>query len=299
MSLIIASTIIGDTCLSMAYDNWSIGIYSGGDPFRLEPDAGARNPVLTAADATDIDAQFVADPFMLCIGGVWYMFFEVFNQAAQKGEIGLAISHDGLKWAYQCIVLAEPFHLSYPCLAHFQNEIFLVPECYRSGAVRIYRATGFPFSWKFCGPLMEPGRADPTLFQHGNLWWMFAAEPNGRHDTLRLYFSRELFGRWTEHPLSPLVSANPGIARPAGKVLLNHGSVIRFAQDCSISYGLNVRAFEITLLTETGYAEGEHLPSPVLAGSGDGWNAAQMHHIDAHRISSRHWIACVDGLARL
>jgi hypothetical protein len=281
----------------MDYGTWSIGIYSGNAALDLSPDARAENPVLSAADVTDISAQFVADPFMICVDAAWYMFFEVFNRATQKGELGLATSPDGIQWSYRRIVLSEPFHLSYPHLARLGNEIFLVPECYRGGAVRIYRATDFPFSWTFAGCLMDKGCVDPSLFEHENLWWMFWAEPNGRHDTLHLSFAHELFGLWTEHPASPVIARNSGSARPAGKVLSKDDVLIRFAQDCSASYGNSVRAFEITLLTETQYAEREHRRSPVLRGSGTGWNAAQMHHIDAHQLSEGRWIACVDGLA--
>lgn len=281
----------------MDYDSWSIGIYSGNTALDLSPDPRAENPVLSAAGVTDVPAQFVADPFMIRVGAVWYMFFEVFNHSTRKGEIGVATSHDGIRWTYRCIVLSEPFHLSYPHVLRFRNEIFLVPECYRGGAARIYRATDFPFSWKFAGFLMEKGCVDPSLFEYRNLWWMFWAEPNGRHDTLHLSFARELFGPWMEHPSSPVITQNPGSARPAGKVLANGGhSLIRFAQDCSASYGNSVRAFEITSLTETEYAEREHHRSPVLKGTGSGWNAAQMHHVDAHRLSGGRWIACVDGL---
>jgi hypothetical protein len=40
------------------------------------------------------------------------MFFEVMDAVIKKGRIGLAVSDDGKSWAYDSIVLAEPFHLS-------------------------------------------------------------------------------------------------------------------------------------------------------------------------------------------
>lgn len=51
---------------------------------------------------------------MVCQDGRWYMFFEVMNQDSDRGEIGLALSDDGIHWEYSQIVLVEPFHLSYP-----------------------------------------------------------------------------------------------------------------------------------------------------------------------------------------
>src|SRR5262245_53920492 len=86
---------------------WSIGIYSGSYPYTLKPAHHANNPVLTRSDVTDVCAVFVADPFMLKVRGLWYMFFEIYNHNTDKGEIGLAISRDGFTWNYERIVLAE------------------------------------------------------------------------------------------------------------------------------------------------------------------------------------------------
>ena len=35
----------------------------------MEPVEQISNPVLTARDVTDVDAGFVADPFMISVGG--------------------------------------------------------------------------------------------------------------------------------------------------------------------------------------------------------------------------------------
>jgi hypothetical protein len=71
--------------------------------------------------------------------------------------------------------------------------------------------------------------------------------------------------------------------------------IIRYAQDDAPFYGRQVRAFEITTLTTTQYAEREVPESPVLQPSGGGWNAKGMHHIDPHRLDDTHWLASVDG----
>src|SRR5215471_15310209 len=78
---------------------WSIGIYSGRSPFELS--SAASNPVLSAGDVTDVPARFVADPFMIKVDGLWHMFFEVLNNQNDRGEIGMAVSRDGLGWQYQ------------------------------------------------------------------------------------------------------------------------------------------------------------------------------------------------------
>jgi hypothetical protein len=275
---------------------YSIGIYAGTSPLTLAPAAGARNPVLAREDVTDVPALFVADPFLLRARDTWHLFFEVMNWRENKGEIGLATSADGLRWAYRRIVLAEPFHLSYPHVLEFGGEYYLIPESYQAGSVRLYRATDFPLQWTLAATLLEaPYLVDASVFRHAGRWWMFAESNHDRHDTLRLYHASDLLGPWVEHPRSPVIANNPHTARPAGRVLAWDGRLIRFAQNCAPDYGTDVRAFEITELTMTTYREREVEGNPLLSGSGSGWNAGGMHHVDAHPLPDGRWIACVDG----
>ncbi len=277
---------------------FSIGIYSGDSPFRLSPALDVRNPVLTHRDVADVPASFVADPFMIQVDATWYVFFEIMHAKSGKGEIGVATSHDARNWTYQKVVLAEPFHLSYPYVFEWNGDYFMVPESYQAGEARLYRATDFPKGWKLVQTLIRaPFIVDSSLFRHDNRWWLFAdtsAEMNNQ--TLRLYHSENLSGPWREHPRSPLVDGDARMARPGGRVLCDGGRIYRFTQACLPYYGTEVRAFEIDQLTATSYHEQEVQPNvPILKGTGSGWNACGMHHMDVHRIGERRWIACVDG----
>lgn len=276
---------------------YSIGIYTGSSPLNLAPAKGIPNPVLTRDDIAGSLATFVADPFMLQVDGTWYMFFEVLNwrPGSRKGEIAFATSRDGFTWTYRRIVLAEPFHLSYPYVFECDDEYFMVPETAAAGAVRLYRAERFPDRWAFVGNLLTgPVHLDNSVFRHDDRWWMLT-ETDSTMGTLRLFHAVDLGGPWSEHPKSPLVAADPRIARPAGRVLSTSGRLIRFAQDCRLAYGSSVRALEITRLTTRDYEERELDVTPLLAGSGRGWNRSGMHHIDPHPLGDGSWIACVDG----
>src|SRR6476620_12052531 len=77
---------------------WSIDIFSGRTLFDLRPASEDGTPAISAANVTDIPAEFVADPFMIEVKDTWYMFFEVMNGETGKGDIGLATSKDGRKW---------------------------------------------------------------------------------------------------------------------------------------------------------------------------------------------------------
>lgn len=274
---------------------FSIGVYTGHGPMDFTYLSDIQNPVLTAESVTDVKAKYVADPFMIQENGTWYLFFEVLNATTKQGDIGLATSRDGRKWQYQQIVLNEKFHLSYPHVFKWQGNYYMVPESRQAGTVRLYRATQFPKKWEVVGNLLVGNYVDPTIFHYKGKWWMYVCSRPYGHDELRLFCADVLLGPWTEHPKSPIVKRNRNIARPGGRVYVSGDRIIRFTQDDAPVYGIAVRAFEVKELTPTTYRETELATSPILSGSGSGWNAAGMHNIDLHELGDGNWIACVDG----
>lgn len=278
---------------------WAIGIFAGSSPLALREDPAFPGAAITREDVTDVPTAFVADPFLAAVDGTWHMFFELLNRRNGRGEIGLATSSDLASWTYQRVVLAEPFHLSYPQVIEWNGAHYMIPESHQTRTIRLYRGDPFPTRWTLVHTLLSGGVfSDATLFRHDGRWWMLAetSEPRA-HDTLRLYHAEELDGPWSEHPASPVVAGDPRRARPAGRVITSDGALLRFAQDCRPRYGMAVNAYEITELTPTTFAERPAVDGPVLRGSGveDAWNGSRMHHLDAHRVGEGRWVAAVDG----
>jgi hypothetical protein len=280
---------------------WSIAIYTGDSPFHWASPESINNPVLTRKDVTDVPAAFVADPFLLSVDGIFHMFFEVKNRRTNKGEIALASSKNGIEWSYQQIVLAEPFHLSYPYVFQSGGDYYMTPESHRSKSIRLYRALEFPTRWTFVATLLAGHPfVDPSVFHYHDKWWLFTGtSPDEKHDTLRLFYSDGLTGPWREHRQSPIIEGNARIARPGGRVLVLKDRIIRYAQDCYPVYGSQLRAFEITALGSKTYREREVVEEPILKANGSGWNASGMHHIDPYALADGRWLACVDGWSRV
>lgn len=274
---------------------WSIGIFAGDSIIDLKPAEEIGNPVISAEDVVDVLAAFVADPFMIEVGGTWNMFFEVMNAGTGRGEIGLATSCDGLAWTYDRIVLKEPFHLSYPYVFGLDGEYYMIPETHKANSIRLYRGDPFPYRWSLAEQLMHAAWVDCSVFNYWGRWWMFACPAFSRSSTLELFHAEKIEGPWKSHALNPIVSSDNRIARPGGRVIVNGAAITRFTQDCRPSYGTAVRAFEIRELTTSTYAEREVTRSPVLAGGAAPWNQAGMHHVDAHNVDDGRWLACVDG----
>jgi len=280
----------------LACGPWSIGIYEGSTPFDLAPAEDISNPVLTGKDVVDIDARFVADPFMVFKNGNYFMFFEVWNRESNQGDIGYAESTDGKHWEYRKIIIDETFHLSYPYVFEWDDDYYLIPESGQDLSVRLYKAVSFPEKWEYIGTLLTGYRyIDPSIFRYNDKWWLFVTTPE--NDVLNLYWASDLLGEWKPHPMNPIVKFDKNIARPGGRVISHNDRLYRLTQDDYPSYGIQVFAFEIIELTEKTYAEKIFSEKPVVNMTGKGWNAAGMHHVDLHKIGNK-WMAVVDGKDR-
>ncbi len=288
-ALALCAVQIPQASASEVYPDWS---FVQSPPFPLVPSPG-ENPVLTAEDVTDQHTDYVADPFLMRTDDGWYMFFEAFGGLPQRGSIALATSADGSDWVYDQIVLAEPYHLSYPFVFRCDGRYYMLVSGDQNLGVDLYRADAFPYGWNRVVTLMDSLLAiDPTPLWHDGTWWLFASGLND--GTCRLYFADRLGGPWSAHPLNPIVTGC-GVSRPAGRFIVYDGDrVIRLAQKCDGVYGEAVRAFEVTTLSRTEYQEVEIAESPVLQAGGSGWNALGMHQCDPWLVGN-HWMAAVDG----
>jgi hypothetical protein len=283
---------ITESSTSEVLPNW---VNVSQEPFGLITPEGITNPVLTANEITDVDAEYVADPFLFYENNTWYMFFEVFVRSTGRGEIGIASSLEGFHWSYEQIVLSEGFHLSFPLVLKYNGTYYMIPETHELNEVRIYEATTFPYAWVYNSTIVS-GKPfiDPSIFWYNHTWWMFASEAEGYNETY-LYFSDNLLTGWVEHPKSPIVCDDTSKARPGGRsFVFNSDHVIRIAQKCDVTYGEQVRVFEVDILTKSNYAEHEIAKSPILRKTLLGWNSHGMHQFDLWWTGD-YWLCVADG----
>lgn len=274
---------------------WTIGIYQGSSPLDIHPAADLPAPFFTDQSMRDLQIRMIADPFLIREGDVWYLFFEVVGEKTEKGVIGCAASEDLIHWKYGGVVLDEPFHLSYPYVFRWENEIYMIPETSAIHSVLLYRAKAFPAKWTLVKTLIRAeGISDPSIFQVNNKWWLYAGDVSCR--TLRLYYADDLMGPWREHPQSPILQGSLFFSRPAGRVIQWDGKILRFAQQDIPWYGKQVWALEVLTLTEDRYEERLARDTPLLQAAGGGaWNGQGMHHVDLHELAGGKWVAAVDG----
>lgn len=271
---------------------WSIGVATGSSPLRLTERRSPLNPVFTHRDIATPPTSFVADPFLVRDGERWNLFFELFNTESKRGELGVAESADLLHWRFLKVILAEPFHLSYPYVLKYKGSYFMIPESKEGKAIRLYRATRYPLEWEFEKVLVEGEYVDPSPVFFNGRWWLFAG-----HDgySTSLFYADDLKGPWTKHPQSPIYQNNPSMARPGGRSVVVDGQLIRFVQDNPDGYGKGVRAMVVDEISPTTFKEHPATTSSLFKAHGQHWARNGMHHVAPVEVAKGEWVATIDG----
>ncbi len=203
--------------------------------------------------------RYWADPFIVEKDNRYYVFIEEKILAAGLGRIVcLTLDEDGSLVSNQ-VVLERPYHLSYPFIFEYQNEMYMLPETASNRTLELYRCQHFPNQWQFVKTLMtDIYIVDATLLEYEKKWWLFAnvkEEGGSSLDALHLFYADSpLADKWTAHPLNPIVK-DMRSARPAGRIFIRDGKLIRPSQDSSRRYGYALKFNRIDKLSENEYEE--------------------------------------------
>jgi hypothetical protein len=202
--------------------------------------------------------RFYADPFVIQRNGKNYLFFEDYRYDQRKAVIScIEIDSKGDLSAPE-VVLARNYHLSYPFLFEWNDQVFMIPETSQNRTIELYRAISFPHHWQLEAVLMEDVRAvDATVLRRQGKFWLFvntAAPGCPIDDELFLFHADTPLGPWTPHRCNPIVS-DVRTARPAGGCLIHDGTLVRPSQDCSVSYGHAISFNRVETLSEGEYKE--------------------------------------------
>jgi hypothetical protein len=202
--------------------------------------------------------RFYADPFLFRRDGRRYVFFEDYDWASERADIRyLEIDEQGRHRSPQ-LALRQDCHLSYPFVFADGEDVYMLPETSGHRTVELYRAVRFPGEWALDKVLLSGLTAtDATPLRHEGRWWLFVAlavDGARATDELFLFSSDSLHGEWEPHPLNPVVS-DVRSARPAGRIFVRDGQLIRPAQDCSEAYGGRLVFNRIDILSRSDYRE--------------------------------------------
>ncbi|KAI4352644.1 hypothetical protein L6164_006875 [Bauhinia variegata] len=296
--------------------SWSIGIFYGDSPFSLKPietinmwkdESSAwpvANPVVTCASVSDagFPSNFVADPFLYVQGDILYLFYETKNSITLQGDIGVAKSTDkGVTWQQLGIALDEDWHLSYPYVFSYNDQIYMMPEGSEKGEVRLYRALNFPLQWTLEKVIIKKPLIDSAIIDYGGMYWLFGSDFSGfgsmKNGQLEIWYSSSPLGPWKPHKKNPIYNIDKSLgARNGGRPFLYDGNLYRVGQDCGETYGRRIRVFKIEVLTSGEYKEIEVPSGFIEPNKGrNAWNGARYHHLDVQELPSGEWIGVMDG----
>jgi hypothetical protein len=199
-----------------------------------------------------------ADPFVICEAEVTYVFFEAWGGPSPKGVIMFATLDSRGRWSEPQLALERPYHLSYPFVFKWRDEFYMLPETCQNHTIEMYHATKFPSTWELASVLMDKVDAvDSTLFEQNGRWWMFTSglgDSGARFRHLSLFHASSPCGPWQPHLRNPVVD-DLGSARPAGRLFVENGQLIRPGQDCRLRYGHAIAWSRIDMLTDREYRE--------------------------------------------
>lgn len=173
-----------------------------------------------------------ADPFLFEHKGETYIFAELFDRLKGKGKIGVAKIKNGKCGKFK-ICLDLPWHLSYPCVYKQNNEIYMVPECARSGRITVYKSKYFPYEWEEAYVLYEGAGVDTTPVQ-------IDGYPFGFFTTLKTKYNSKnncLYYIDNKSKQAKLIVENDFTVRSAGHIFSEGSKTLRPSQDCENTYG--------------------------------------------------------------
>lgn len=240
------------TLASLFYiDQWVILTARGMDHTNLRWEG--LHPLIPGKD------RYWGDPFVVQRADHYYVFVEEKIYSTGRGHIAcLTLDSEGSLQGHS-VVLQRDYHVSYPFLFEQDGELYMMPETAANRSVEVYRCTRFPDQWELFQTLMSDIYAvDATMVEHGGRHWLFAnvREPRGSSlNALHLFWASSPFAAaWTPHPRNPIVR-DIRSARPAGRIIIRDGELIRPAQDSLRRYGHSLRFNRILKMTESEYAE--------------------------------------------
>jgi hypothetical protein len=204
--------------------------------------------------------KFWADPFLYKHDDRLFCFFEEFDYDTASGHICVSEVHHKTVLRTHEKILTERFHLSFPYIFAFNDQIFMCPECEGTRTIRLYLAVEFPRIWQLAHVLMEDIAAvDTMIFEHGGKWWLLTnMDYSDRRDYSAelyvFYADSPLSRRWLPHPQNPVKIDSAGGRN--GGMITECGKLFRIGQRQALAqYGRGASVYEIEVLNERVYKE--------------------------------------------
>ena len=230
--------------------------------------------------------RFLADPFVIKRNGSHFCFVEDLDYNSNKGSIS---AYNITPSGYEAIgvVLEEDFHLSFPFIFKYKNEIFMCPETFEKKEIRVYKCVDFPTKWEFHKTLIKNvSAADTIIFKRDNKWWLLTnIDQSCVADfgcQLHIFSAdNPLSEEWVAHDNNPVIF-DPLVARNGGLILSENEVYRVFQRQGFDKYGEASGIARITTLSLTEYVE--EIYSTIEPKFFDGMEGTHTYNFDSNLI---------------
>lgn len=93
------------------------------------------------------DTFWYADPILVSYGGKDYLLMESFDMRTQLGSIACAEFDEAGKLSEPRVILQEPYHMSFPMVFFWNEDLYMIPETCGNRSLNLYRCEGNIEKW--------------------------------------------------------------------------------------------------------------------------------------------------------
>jgi len=207
--------------------------------------------------------HFLADPFVIKKNNRTICFVEDYCYKQKRAHIAAIEIIDQKQYKMLGPVIEEPYHMSFPYLFEYEDELYMVPETSEGNAIRLYKCIEYPLKWEYQKDIFSDVKAvDSMFFVYQERWWMLTNmstknNDDGASQLMAYYSDNPLSDNWIAHEQNPLIF-DSSIARNGGILDLASPLPVRSRQKQGFNaYGVALTLARITELTPSSYSEEE------------------------------------------
>lgn len=183
---------------------------------------------------------WAADPFLFDYNNETYIFAELYDYKLCRGCIGYC-KWNGSSFGDWKKIITEEYHLSYPFIFEYNDNIFIMPESGADKSLYLYRAVDFPDIWEKYKVLRENVvYGDTTPFSYNNHHYALSYDVSTDNYKLMLLDFDDMSN---DRSLDDINSTE--LRRPAGSVFEKEGKIFRPAQNCTNDYGEGILFYQV------------------------------------------------------
>ena len=251
----IISSIIINRFIFKKERRWSVAFLNS--PWR---DANLRDGI----EIKNPSNRFFADPFVITRDNRTICFVEDYYYNKSRACISAVEIKDDNSYTILGTIIDEPFHMSFPFIFEYKDELYMTPETCEADSIRLYKCIEFPMRWEYQKDIISNISAtDSIIFEHDSRWWLLcnmAIDGNSDYSStlMAFYSDNPLADKWIAHELNPLIFDSK-IARNGGVLNIKSGKLpIRSRQKQGFGeYGESFSLAQIEELTPSSYKERE------------------------------------------